>query len=625
MEENAALIKSTLDPKWVKERALKFSRPDFSDTVAAYTASLCKSETFSDVEVIVDGQHFPCHRMVLAAGSLYFETMFKASLKEATSRTVELQSGIKKEVFSDILEYLYCGTLTINFNNIQGLLQASDMMFLDPLKQGCIEFYQNLISKENCLGIWQVSDQFNAPILKCQALEHALEHFETVFKHPEFLELSSRSVSYYLAHKNLCVKREEQTVEAFIMWIGHDPESRASQIMDILPKLRLLSQNKRIIKQKLIDHPVIKASAEAQSFLMSILNHMLYKEPTPQEFLLQPIRSTIDKSTVCVILGGFKERRRSNQCHAISYEENTDNTSGIGTSLLCDMPSVYNIEMASCVVGNIIYVSGIGYTSDEMWKLDVNRMSWSRCHSLLKGRICHSMVTSCETDNQIYILGGYSEIKNKVYGNIEAYDIPTNSIEQVGTLITPIACCTAQIFSGFIYTFGGAAEHERPSSCIQMFNIDFNEVTLLPIKLPSPALRLKSQMCLNNLVVIGTKVSFVIDMPLLHNTVQDLCSANTDAKFQGDFHGIIQQKKGIGKDLFGLELLGDKLFTVGGRFDENDDNLDNKIETIQVSDYLNSDEAGWKTVGKVQTPVAIYISAVVDMKKKQPDVRVTAL
>lgn len=464
------------------------------------------------------------------------------------------------------------------------------------------------------LGIWQFSDQCNAKVLQEESLQYALKEFTSVVRHQEFLEMTPDNLSYYLSHKDLHIESEEDIVDAFLKWLEYLPDTRKKHV-DIVQKLNVLSQKPRIIKQKLLDNDIIKSNHEIWSYLNGIFNHLLFSEPLPEGVTLTPLKNNSQFVTSCVILGGYFDQRRSKQCHIAHYLEDAKSVS---TSAICKIPSQYNIEMASCVLNDVIYISGCGEDSDEIWKLDMNRALWTQCCHMLEGRICHAMIPGPANDGCIYIIGGYNHSDDVVLGSVSLYDTAKNDTSYFGQLIKPTACCTAQFYDGMIYTFGGVTREDRPSPWIQVINIDTNTCTLLPIKLPIATNRLRSVLCVDRIIALGNNNSFIINIKNLHQTFVKLkhTTGSQSILDDGNFSEIIQVREGLDHDLFGLELLGDKLVKMGGRRREDDSDLTDTIEMMTVYDYLDSrDVVRWEYIGKLPCPMAVYMTGVVCMKR----------
>ena len=69
-------------------------------------------------DVVIRGDHgarFPCHRLVLAASSLYFESMFSNDMSEARSTEITI-----KDVSGHALKVTQCIMFLLTFSTITG-------------------------------------------------------------------------------------------------------------------------------------------------------------------------------------------------------------------------------------------------------------------------------------------------------------------------------------------------------------------------------------------------------------------------------------------------------------------------------------------------------------------------
>ncbi len=78
-------------------------------------ASFLEHDIFSDVCVFCDSHQFRCHRVVLAAGSEYFEHVFTETCISASAAlpSVVIITRIRRDIFQNIIDYMYKGTVTL--------------------------------------------------------------------------------------------------------------------------------------------------------------------------------------------------------------------------------------------------------------------------------------------------------------------------------------------------------------------------------------------------------------------------------------------------------------------------------------------------------------------------------
>lgn len=74
--------------------------------------ALYLSDEFSDITLIVCGQRFNGHKVILAARSQYFRALLFGGLKESVQDEIEL-NGTTLPAFKELLKYIYTGHLTL--------------------------------------------------------------------------------------------------------------------------------------------------------------------------------------------------------------------------------------------------------------------------------------------------------------------------------------------------------------------------------------------------------------------------------------------------------------------------------------------------------------------------------
>lgn len=79
-----------------------------SDDIGA----LYLSDDYSDVTLIVCGQRFNGHKVILAARSQYFRALLFGGLKESSQQEIELQ-GATRPAFEMLLKYIYTGQMSL--------------------------------------------------------------------------------------------------------------------------------------------------------------------------------------------------------------------------------------------------------------------------------------------------------------------------------------------------------------------------------------------------------------------------------------------------------------------------------------------------------------------------------
>lgn len=91
---------------------------------------------------------------------------------------VDLTSlGISVDTFQTILDYIYTSNISLCDDNIQDILQASDLLLLIDLKALCCEYIEQCISPQNCIGIREFAALYACPWVHHKASCYLDEHF----------------------------------------------------------------------------------------------------------------------------------------------------------------------------------------------------------------------------------------------------------------------------------------------------------------------------------------------------------------------------------------------------------------------------------------------------------------
>ncbi len=105
------------------------------------------SGALCDVDVVVEGRTFPCHRLILASESLFFRARFLRPLQETGEREVPLEvEQVTEDAFEQILRYIYHSEdFQLSSDNVGNLIVAADFLQVRLTELSC----QHLKTFEN--------------------------------------------------------------------------------------------------------------------------------------------------------------------------------------------------------------------------------------------------------------------------------------------------------------------------------------------------------------------------------------------------------------------------------------------------------------------------------------------
>lgn len=191
-----------------------------------------------DVVLVVAEQEIKAHRVVLAANSAYFYSMFTTDMCESVQERISLK-GIEFEAVELLVNYCYTSTITITEKNVQNLLSVANLLQFSTVIESCCGFLKNQLHPTNCLGIGDFADHHGFSKLKNAAQSYAEKHFLEVIKSEEFLNATSEQLTAMLKSDFLDVASEKEVFDSVIQWISHDESRRKRHLPEFLKDIRL--------------------------------------------------------------------------------------------------------------------------------------------------------------------------------------------------------------------------------------------------------------------------------------------------------------------------------------------------------------------------------------------------
>ena len=110
--------------------------PDFQNNVKESFQNVRLSTEFSDVTLVIDGVdgQIEAHRVVLAAGSTFFERVFREKLSSHPHPMLYL-AGVNRPHIDHILDFLYDGQTKLPHGELPGFLQTAKSLGIKGLEE----------------------------------------------------------------------------------------------------------------------------------------------------------------------------------------------------------------------------------------------------------------------------------------------------------------------------------------------------------------------------------------------------------------------------------------------------------------------------------------------------------
>lgn len=104
--------------------------------------TLLFNNELTDVTLYAEGKSIKAHKMLLSACSQYFQRIFREVPQQ---HPIIVLNGVKFNVLTDLLKFIYCGEVSVNCDVINSFLQTAQLLQIS----GLTENSQNCQSEEN--------------------------------------------------------------------------------------------------------------------------------------------------------------------------------------------------------------------------------------------------------------------------------------------------------------------------------------------------------------------------------------------------------------------------------------------------------------------------------------------
>nr|WEX30371.1 Kelch-like protein 6-A-1 [Carassius gibelio] len=539
----------------VLESSMQENRHDgqvvFEDSVfAGYLQdglqSLRLEDSLIDVTLIVQGQSFQCHRVVLAAASHYFRAMFCNDLREKHEENINIK-GIDADTMRILLEYTYTSKVIITKDNVQRMLEAASLFQFPHIVDACISYLADVLHPDNCVGILLLADVHSLESLKAQVYTYIIQNFSQVADHDEILDLPADVLVSLLQHDDLGVTAEEQVFDVVTRWVRAQQDERIAQLPRVLAHVRLPLLDPWYFVERVEGEPLIRQCAEVFPLLQEArLYHLSGKEvisertkPRVQQF----------QSEVFMIIGGCTNDEKfvsEVTCLDPLRRSRLEVAKLPNTEMESENENKKWVEFACVTFRNEVYISGGKETLQEVWKYNASLNKWIQIEYLNTGRWRHKMAVA---GGKVYVLGGFDGTQR--LSSVEAYDPFHNCWTEAGPLMISVSSFSAASYDKYIFVIGGGPNGKLATNNMQCFDSLSNQWSL---KCPMPT----EAKCTN--AVTFKDVIFVVG-----GAMKALYSYSP---LEDSWTLIIQL--GCERASCGIAACNNKLFITGGRDDKNE-------------------------------------------------------
>ncbi|XP_012274808.1 BTB/POZ domain-containing protein 9 [Orussus abietinus] len=199
-----------------------------SDNIGA----LYLSDDYSDIMLIVDGQRFNGHKVILAARSQYFRALLFGGLKESTQQEIELK-GTTLPAFKSLLKYIYTGHMSLANQRDEAVLDilglAHQYGFLE-LEAAVSDYLREILSIKNVCLIFDAARLYQRQFLIKVCHDYMDKNSMKILQHESFLQLSPGALNELISGDSFFAAE----IDIFIAvqaWLKANPDIDPSEVL----------------------------------------------------------------------------------------------------------------------------------------------------------------------------------------------------------------------------------------------------------------------------------------------------------------------------------------------------------------------------------------------------------
>lgn len=186
------------------------------------------------------------HRVILAANSNFFATLFGAKITDCKNE-IPLE-GINGNMLNELVSFFYTGNLEVNCTNFREYLKIALKFELKSLQTKCGEFRSRRISINNCVDWLNFSDKHDMGNLHENALQMVCKEFENI------PSLQMRKLDFENFEEVISSNRntapEELIFDRLVEWVEFDEAGRSRYAADLLKHIRLKHITAKVMKAR---------------------------------------------------------------------------------------------------------------------------------------------------------------------------------------------------------------------------------------------------------------------------------------------------------------------------------------------------------------------------------------
>lgn len=415
------------------------------------------TDQLTDVALKAGDTTIKVHKVILAAVSEYFLTMFNCDLLESRAEIVELNE-VDGHALRRLVSFAYSGNIDIDEDTAESILSAAVLLQFPEVVEACTRFIVNQLDNGNCIGIALFAESRNCSGLRTAAFAYMEEHILQVMDNEEFLMLSPDELFRILSSENLNTPSEVCLYKGVMKWANHDMENRQQHMQRILGQVKL-----PLLPPEVLVEEVVGEVGESCSAL--VIEALSYQVMPQRRNSFPAVRVTPRKSEMGRLIfveGCERTESMAAQLDSMSsvaeYYPRRDRWSVVAKNNSKRLQvGLASLGRRLCMLGGMYGL--LTFNSAEM--LDLETLVWKDIAPMFSER--SGLGAACnEPEGRMYAVGGHNGWK--FLNSVERWDPDTGEWYFVNPMSMPRSNAGVAFLSNRMYVVGG----KNGSACLNL-------------------------------------------------------------------------------------------------------------------------------------------------------------
>ena len=524
---------------------------------------LWRAGQLTDTVVTAEGQDFACHKLVLAAGSEFFEGKYCGSGAAMVAERPQLPQT-PAAAFAACLDFLYAGSCSVGEGELVAVLHAANFLGVPALERSAAGALAARLAPCNALAVWTVAERLaTVPQLEEAAKETALAAFEELGESLA-AEASVEQVEALVADERLEARGGEEAVfRAVARWAeAQRPEEGAL--------LRLL----RHVRFPLMARAFLEQTVYTWTQLDTKEGQMLLRDAMTPAALGTPCRPRVGFGPRALyVLGGYNGGRLD----SVEIYDPKANAWSVGVPL----PTVRKWAAVAVLGGKLYVLGGFAGDASSVDAFDPQTGVWAEVAPMSTGR---NYPAAAALGDRLYAIGGWAGTR---LSSVEAFDPQSGAWTAVASMPTARNGAGAAVLNGKIYVVGGESVDDNMLNTVEVYDPATNAWTAAaPMGMARDSF---------GVAVLGGKIYAAGG----YDGDNYLDSVEVYDPLTNAWTAVAPMV--TARYMFGLAVVQGKLYAVGGESDED--------EFLNTAEAYDTQQNRWEAVAPIATARSSFASA----------------